>query len=178
MGPPRTGLRVQRAASTLGWVFVHPPCVMERAADLDEVRTMIAGGELDAAIDELRWLLNGCSEMLEAHFLLGKLAIEADGDVALARGHFGVGYELGLKALSQASMPTPAPALHPANRPFYDVGRGLAWCLAELNRTDLAQEVIELLLHLDPRDGLNLRRWLDELHTRGKAFISLNDLSS
>ena len=29
--------------------------------------------EVDVAIDELRWLLAGCSGMIDAHFLLGKL---------------------------------------------------------------------------------------------------------
>ena len=60
----------------------------ECADDLEEVRAMIAAGETDVAADELRWLLEVCRDMIEAHFLLGKLAAEAQQDVPLARGPF------------------------------------------------------------------------------------------
>ena len=56
-----------------GWVLVHPRCARDRADDLEEVREMVEAGELDVAIDELRWLVGGCSEFIEAHALLGRV---------------------------------------------------------------------------------------------------------
>ncbi|MCG8450957.1 MAG: hypothetical protein MI725_15425 [Pirellulales bacterium] len=173
---PSDAISVQRAKSGNGWILVHPRAVREMAEDLGEVRAMIEAGETDIAIDELRWLLGNCSEMIEAHFLLGKLAAEVDGDVSLARGHFGFGYQLGIKALRRAKLPTPVPALHPANRTFYDAGRGLAWCLHQLDKNKMALEVVEQLLQLDPDDPLGLSHWKDELHTGGKPVVELDEL--
>lgn len=139
---------------------------------------MIAAGETDVATDELRWLVSTCSEMIEAHFLLGKLAAEGAGDVALARGHFGFGFQLGDKALARAGNPTPLAALHPANRPFFDAGRGLAWCLNEMGKRDLAVEVVEQLLRCDRSDPLGLRGWIDEIRTAGAPIVELGSLSA
>ncbi len=66
---------------------------------------MIAAGEAEVAVDELRWLVETCPEMIEAHYLLGKLAVESMGDVALGRGHFGFGYQLGQRRLAKAENP-------------------------------------------------------------------------
>lgn len=137
---------------------------------------MIALGEHDVAIDELRWLLTDCSEMIEAHFLLGKLAVEVDGDVPLGRGHFGFGFQLGQRALKRAGSPQPLPALHPANRSFFDCGRGLAWCLRELDKRDMAVEVVEQLLAADPGDPLRLAVWLDELRAGEAPLVSIESL--
>lgn len=168
------GLEVRRVTSGQGWMLVHPPCARERTEDLDEVRNMLAAEEFDAARDELRWLLDGCSELLEAHFLLGKLAVEVEGDVPLGRGHFGIGYQLGARALQRQGQPTPLPALHPGNRAFFDCGRGLAWCLNELGKLEMAQEVVEHLLACDPTDPLGLRAWLDDIRTADKPLIELH----
>jgi hypothetical protein len=167
---------VERSRSGQGWTLVHPPCVRETADDLEEVREMIAAGESEIAIDELRWLLETCTEHIEAHYLLGKLAVEASGDIPLGRGHFGYGYQLGAKALERAGFPTGVQALHPANRPFFDAGRGLAWCLAEMNKRDLALEVVENLIRLDAADPLGLGAWLDELKTAGAPLVQLGGL--
>ena len=169
-------ISVQRAKSGNGWVLVHPRAVREMAEDLDVVRAMIDAGETDVAIDELRWLLGTCHEAIEAHFLLGKLAVEVDHDLPLARGHFGTGYQLGLQALRRAKLLTPVPALHPANRTFYDAGRGLAWCLHGLGKSEMALEVVEQLLALDPDDPLGLTAWLDEIRTAGKPLVGLDQL--
>lgn len=134
---------------------------------------MIAAGELDIAVDELRWLVEGCSEFLAAHCLLGELALEADGDVALARGHFGAAYQLGLQALRRANTPMPLPYKQPANRPLFEAGQGLAWCLAKLGKLPLAQEVVDQLLKLDPGDPLELRAMLDELQSGGLPIVEL-----
>ena len=134
---------------------------------------MIHAGENDVAIDELRWLLNDCSEMIEAHFLLGKLAVEIDNDLPLARAHFGFGYSAGARALKRAGEPGPLPALHPANRYFFDSGRGLAWVLHGLQKPSMAIEVIEHLLQCDPSDPLQVGGWIDEMRTGGLPVIEL-----
>jgi len=167
---------VDRARGGQGWVLTHPRDVLECAEDLEEVRAMIAAGEAEVAIDELRWLVETCPEMIEAHYLLGKLAVESTGDVALGRGHFGFGYQLGQRALVKSGNPTPVTALHPANRPFFDAGRGLAWCLAELGKRDMALEVIEHLLRCDPSDPLGLGGWIDEIKTAGATIVELGGL--
>jgi hypothetical protein len=173
---PTSGVSVERSRSGQGWTLVHPPCVRESAEDLEEVREMIATGENEVAIDELRWLIETCTDFVEAHYLLGKLAVETANDVALGRAHFGFGYQLGMRALERARNPTPVPALHPANRPFYDAGRGLAWCLAELGKREMALEVVENLRRCDPADPLGLRAWIDELKTAGAPIIELSGL--
>lgn len=137
---------------------------------------MIEAGEGEIAIDELRWLLGTCHDMIEAHFLLGKLAVEEQNDLSLGRGHFGTGFQLGLHAWRRAGKPTPMPALHPANRCFFDSGRGLAWCLHELGKSDMAREVLEQLLQLDPTDPLGIAHWLDEMATAGKQVIDVGML--
>ena len=171
-------LSVGRAKSGNGWVLVPPRAVRDCAEDLEEVRSMIEAGEYDIATDELHWLLGNEHELIEAHFLLGKLAVEQKKDIPLARGHFGVGYQLGMKALRRAKMPKPVPALHPANRLFYDAGRGVVWCLHNLGKSHMAIEIIEQLLELDPDDPLGLAGWLDEIRTEGKQVIDLGSLLS
>jgi hypothetical protein len=168
-----SGLGVQRAASGQTWIFVHPPCVRDCADDLDEVRTMIDEGEADVAMDELLWLLEVCRDMLEAHYLLGKLAVEHLQDPTRARGHFGYAFQLGEKALGRANNPTPLSPLHPANRPFFDAGRGLAWTLNELKMPDKAIEVVQRLIACDSTDPLNLRAWIDDLNTGGMQIVEL-----
>jgi hypothetical protein len=104
------------------------------------------------------------------------LAVEVDNDLPLGRGHFGSGYQLGLQAWRRAGRPTPVPALHPANRSFFDAGRGLAWCLHELNKSDMAREVLQELLQLDPSDPLGIAAWLDEMATAGKTVVDVGTL--
>ena len=174
--PSPNQLSVQRAPSGNAWVLKHPRAVRDCAEDLEEVQAMIDAGEADVAIDELRWLLGTCHDMIQAHFLLGKLAVEVDNDIPLGRGHFGTGYQLGLHAWRRAGKPTPLPALHPANRTFFDSGRGLAWCLHELDKSPMAREVLEEMLQLDPTDPLNIAAWLDELATAGKTVVDVGSL--
>jgi hypothetical protein len=173
---PNRGVAVERSRSGQGWSLVHPACVRESAEDLDEVREMLAAGETEIATDELRWLIETCTDSIEAHYLLGKLAVEGANDLALGRAHFGFGYQLGAKALERAGNPKPLSALHPANRPFYDAGRGLAWCLAELGKREMALEVVESLLRYDAADPLNLKTWIDELKTSGAPVVQLSGL--
>ena len=137
---------------------------------------MIAAGELEIAVDELRWLLSGCSDFLEAHVLCGEIAIEKDNDLPLARGHFGIAYQLGLQALRREGMPGLLPYQHPANRSFHEAGRGLAWCLEKLGHSALADEVVRNLVELDPTDPLEIRAMLDELRSGGLPMVELGPI--
>ena len=118
-------------------MFVHPRGARERAEDLEEVREMVESGETEVAVDELRWLVGDCSEFIEAHALLGELAL-ARGDYALARGHFGFAVQLGLKALQRAKVSGPVPYSQPANRAFFEAGRGLVTSLVKLGMIEKA----------------------------------------
>jgi hypothetical protein len=137
-------------------LLVHPRCARDRAEDLEEVRAIIEAGETDVARDELRWLLADCSEFVAAHVLLGELAV-AEGDLPLARGHYGAGYQLGLQTLRRAGMPKPLLYSQPANRSFYAAGRGLIECLRKLDKAPMADEIVATLLELDPSDPLKLK---------------------
>lgn len=134
---------------------------------------MIEASENDIALDELRWLLSGCSEFLAAHVLLGELA-RAMNDIPLARGHYGAGYQLGLQALRRAGMPKPVLYAQPANKPFFEAGQGLAWSLETLGKPQMAEEVVATLIELDPSDPLQLRSMLDEMRSGGAPIISLS----
>ncbi len=122
---------------------------------------MIDAGETDIAIDELRWLLDGSSDFIEAHALLGELALSEDNDVQLARAHFGFAYQTGVKALRRAKMPAPLPYRLRANQPFFQSGKGLAWCLDQLGKPQMAIEVLEMLLKCDGDSPLGLEEMLE-----------------
>jgi hypothetical protein len=154
-------------------VLVQPRCARERAEDLEEVQAMIDAGEIEVAVDELRWLLEHCHEFIAAHVLLGELALAANNDLPLARGHFGAGYQLGLQTLRRAKMPKPLLYSQPGNRPFFDAGRGLAWCLAKLDMLQMANEIVDTLIALDPSDPLKLRAMLDDVRTGSKPIVDL-----
>ncbi|MCI0335480.1 MAG: hypothetical protein L0228_19920 [Planctomycetes bacterium] len=167
-----SGLSVRRTTDGRSWVLVHPRCARETAEDLEEVRLMIDAGEAEIALDELRWILSDCAENIAAHVLLGELAAEA-GDFPLARGHYGTGYQLGLQTLRRAKMPKPLLYSQPANRAFFDAGRGLIGSLEKLNKSTMANEVVATLVELDPSDPLRLREMLDTLRTGGAPVVDL-----
>jgi len=147
--------------------FVFPKCVRERAEDIREVYEMLEAGETELAADELRWLLEECPQLLEAHQLLGEIAL-AEGDIRLARAHFGRAFELGLNAIPQRPWRGRLPADRPANRPFFQAGKGLIVTLQSLGQKKLAQEVLDRLLDLDSRDPLRLH----ELLRQGEEPVS------
>jgi hypothetical protein len=153
-------------------VFVHPRCARDTAEDLEEVRLMIDAGELEVARDELRWLLADCPENMAAHVLLGELAVDA-GDFPLARGHYGAGYQLGLQTLRRAKMPKPVLYSQPANRAFFEAGRGLIGSLEKLGKSTMADEVVATLMSLDPSDPLKLRAMVDGMRTGGTPIVEL-----
>jgi hypothetical protein len=150
---------MRSAPNGQGWEFLHPRCALDRAEDLEEVRKMIAGEEYEIATDEVRWLLGGCTDFIEAHKILGELALLAQ-DVPLARGHFGYAYQLGAKAWQAAGKPTPVPYALPANQAFFEAGKGLAYCLKELGKPKLLSDLIATLTLCDPTDPLNIRGFL------------------
>lgn len=151
-----SAIGVRPARGSNGWELLHPRCALDRKEDMEEVYAMIDGGETDIAIDELRWLLDGCSDFIEAHSLLGQLALSEDNDPKLARGHFGYAYQLGLTALRRAGSPIPLPYQITENQAFFEAGKGLAFCLIQLEKPEMAREVLDELLRCDPTDPLGL----------------------
>ena len=95
------------------------------------------------------------------------------GDVPLARGHYGAGYQLGLQTLRRAKMPKPLLYSQPANQSFFEAGRGLVWSLEKLGKPQMAEEVVATLIELDPADPLQLRAMLDELRSGGAPVVDL-----
>ncbi len=152
-------IQVRRATDGKSYELVLPPSVRQRAEDMEEVRAMLAAGETEIATEELRWLLGGCHELLEAHQLLGKVAAEA-GDRDLARAHFGYAFKLGTDALPKRGLDRPLPHAHPANQAFHEAGAGLIRVLLELEKTNKAKEVAMQLLALDPTDPLDVKKVL------------------
>jgi hypothetical protein len=153
-----------RHVGPAGWELVPPPSAAERAEDLAEVQAMLTAGEVEIARDELLWLLEGCHEFLDAHRLLGELAL-AEVDLSLARGHFGYAYRLGQRAIEQAdasSMPISrtVPYQLSANQSFHESGKGLVWCLLQLKMSNVAAEVADFLIACDPADPLGVRKLL------------------
>jgi tetratricopeptide (TPR) repeat protein len=157
--PKRPGLTL-RSTATGAWEFVLPRCAREREDDLAEVALMLEAGEQEIAIDELRWLLNGCDQCLEAHRLLGDLAL-AQRDLPLARGHYGYAHDLALQAWRDARSPLPVPHTTAANRTVLENARALVHCLELLGRAATALEVAEQLLAWDPADPLDARSALE-----------------
>jgi hypothetical protein len=152
-----SSVRVRKLPDGSAWELVHPRCARDRAEDLEEVRKMLDAGELDVARDECRWLLQGCSDCLEAHRLLGEIALE-ERDLPLARGHFGYAFRLGAKALEQAGTRGPLPYRLAANQAFHESGKGLIHCLKQLGKPEMAAEVAATLLACDPDDPLAVRQ--------------------
>jgi hypothetical protein len=154
-----TTVRARRVPNEDVWELVQPRCARDRQEDLEEVRKMIDTGEIDIAVDECRWLLQGCSDCLEAHRILGEIAL-GENDLPLARGHFGYAYRLGVKALERAGTRGPLPYSLVANQGFLEAAKGLAWCLKQLGKPEMAVEVIETMLACDPADALGVKNLL------------------
>jgi len=142
------------------YAFQPPICAVDRKEDLDEVHTMIAGGELEIARDELLYLVSDCRGFLEAHNLLGELALEEE-DFSLARGHFGFAYEIGLDSLPKGFRGI-LPANKDYNQPFFLAGRGLARCLIARGNKAEGRDILKQLSRFDPRED-TIRALLTEL---------------
>jgi tetratricopeptide (TPR) repeat protein len=148
------------------WQLVHPQCAEERNEDLEEVQQMLDAGEIDIAIDELRWLLEGCSDLLRAHQLLGEIAL-TEGDFPLARGHFGYAFDICRAAMPPAGLPGPLPYQLKENQALHESAKGLALCLQQLGNRELARNVLGDMLRWDPGDPLGAAAMLAQLE--GKA---------
>ena len=156
-GTPRSSIKLRTVPGSNAWQFVHPRCVKQRAEDIEEVLVMLDAGEYEIAIDELRWLLDGCPDFILVHKMLGEIAL-AEGDVPLARGHFGYAYQIGRRALPDGGLRGTLPHGLLPNQAFHEAGKGLAWCLIELGEHALARQVIDELLGLDPTDPLGVSK--------------------
>ena len=75
-------------------------------------------------------------------------------------GHYGYGYQLGLRAIEQTKDVTRLSAKNPANQPFFDAAIGLVRCLVKMGKRGLVQDVVKRLIQLDPTDPLELRSML------------------
>lgn len=146
--------------------FTPPVCAFDRKEDLEEVQQMIAAGELEIARDELLYLVADCRAFLEAHNLLGELALEEE-DISLARGHFGFAYEIGLDSLP-AGFRGILPAKRDYNRAFFLAGRGLARCLIARGQSKEGRDVLVQLSRFDPQEE-HVKSLLKELDERKKG---------
>jgi hypothetical protein len=147
------------------FAFQPPVCAFDRQEDLEEVQQMIAGGELEIARDELLYLVSDCRGFLEAHNLLGELALEEE-DISLARGHYGFAYEIGLDSLP-AGFRGILPAKRDYNRAFFLAGRGLARCLIARGQPQEGRAVLVQLARFDPQEE-HVKSLLKELDEREK----------
>lgn len=138
-----------------GFELVFPRKVRLFSDDLEEVHDMLAHAEWDLAVDELLWLLRECRELLEAHQLLGRIAL-FQGKLELARAHLGYAYELGLNATGPRFTGR-LPFARPSNRPLLQATYDLVQCLIRLDEHDLARSVAQQLLKWDPSDPLHVR---------------------
>ena len=161
VGRSSSQLRVRKVTGDTAWELVHPRCALDRMDDLEEVHKMIEADEIDIAIDELRWLLNGCSDFIDAHKTLGELALQ-ENDIPLARGHFGYAFQIGKKALDSAGCKGLLPYRLETNTAFHEAGKGLAYCLKQLDKREMLQDVVETLLRCDSSDPLGMRNLLDD----------------
>ena len=143
--------------------FTPPVCAFDRKEDIEEVQQMITAGELEIARDELLYLVSDCRAFLEAHNLLGELALEEE-DISLARGHFGFAYEIGLDSLPAGFRGT-LPAKRDYNRAFFLAGRGLARCLIARGQTKEGRAVLAQLAKFDPQEE-HVKSLLKELDAR------------
>ena len=139
--------------------LVFPPRLRQFKEDIEEVYDILAHEEWDLAVDELLWLLQQCRDLLEAHQLLGRIALYRN-KLDLARGHLGYAFELGLKALGK-DFKGRLPLNRPSNQAFLQAARDLVECLVRLGERGLAQSVAEQLLTWTPEDPLGVRKILE-----------------
>jgi hypothetical protein len=152
-----------RALDRNRYVFLEPITALDRKEDIEEVREMIAAGEFEIARDELLYLVSDCRAFLEAHNLLGELALEED-DIPLAQGHFGFAYEIGMDSLPPGFSGR-LPAGKEYNGAFFLAGRGVARCLIARGQVDKGREVLERLAKFDPQETA-VQDLLEELQSR------------
>src|SRR6202007_3014102 len=97
--------------------------------------------------------------------LLGEVAL-GEGDLALARGHFGYAFDICRAAFPPAGLPGPLPYRLPENQAAHESAKGLAWCLGQLGKRDLADSVLREMLRWDPSDPLGAAALLAALRDK------------
>lgn len=65
------------------------------------------------------------------------------------------------KRPSSRHNPAPLPHWIPANQSFLESAKGLAWCLKQLDKREMAAEVVAVVLRCDPSDPLGVKKLLD-----------------
>ncbi|QDV36734.1 tetratricopeptide repeat protein [Tautonia plasticadhaerens] len=143
--PDRPGSRqakigLSQIPGSSDYELVHPRCVLQRRADYEEGMELWKAGDPEGARDALRFALEGCGDNLWIHVALGKIALEADKDYNLARGHFGYAFELVERALPK-SVEVRLPRKLPGNKPFFEAAEGLASCYEGMSRRQEADRV-------------------------------------
>ncbi len=123
--------------------LVHPPCVEEREEDYEEAMEVWRAGEALEAQDMLRYALEGCPDNLWIHVALGRLALEEEKNLELARGHFGYAFELVRQALPQPFRGG-LPGGLASNSPFYQAIEGLIACALQKGETRQVEELQKL----------------------------------
>lgn len=152
--PQAQGITVRQVEANV-FELVHPRKARMLSDDLEEVYDMLAHEEWELAMDELLWLLRECRELLEAHQLLGRIALFQN-KLDLARAHLGYAYELGLTAIGK-TFSGRLPFDRPSNRPLLQATYDLVRCLIQLNDHELARSVAQQLLVWDPTDPLHVQ---------------------
>jgi hypothetical protein len=115
--------------------------------DYAEGMELWKAGDPEAARDALRYALQGCGDNLWVHVSLGRIALEEFHDPALARGHFGYGFELAERAIPPGFRGR-LPRTRFPNRPFYEAAEGLAACYDALGKAREADSVRALIARL------------------------------
>jgi hypothetical protein len=153
--------RLRRMGKSDCYEFELPRSVMDRKDDMDDVREMVKHNEIDIAIDELRWLLSDCHEMMEAHALLGILASEFDDptpdDVELAIAHLECALDIGRAALNNRRLQAPLLYDRPTNLPFFQAGLAMIQLLRSQGDKQAADQLLQELIRLDPKLPLPLQ---------------------
>ena len=138
-GPKRKGPPAPRAGGREGaqgrlWLrrvngmdfeMVHPREAEEVMPDYEEGMDLWREGDPEAALEALRFALEGCRYSLWVHCGLGRIALEEAKDARLAQGHFGYALELAERAIPPGFRGR-LPRDRPANEPAYQAIEGLA----------------------------------------------------
>jgi hypothetical protein len=120
--------------------FRHPRCVEETWLDYEEGMELWAAGEVEDARDVFRFALEGCGDQAWVHVALGRLALEQDRDMALARGHFGYVIELARRGLGRAPVGRLDPQLL-GNQPVFEAMAGLIRIMRATGQQREAEEL-------------------------------------
>ena len=139
--PAPTGkLGISRLNQNDDYELVHPRCVLQRREDYEDGMEMFRAGDPEGARDALRYALEGCGDNIWVHVALGRIALEAYKDPALAQGHFGYAMELVDRALPKGFRGR-LPRKLPGNRPYFEAIEGLASCLEATGQARQAREL-------------------------------------